>query len=163
MGDSALILDSLAISLTRRCSVLPTDLLPNRTDQEGTIGTKLCRRGTLEEVIKFLVRQVLNSDFLIDVIPDDGDGDVRVHKENASVMGTFTCKSQYLIHRTVYELVSVLLDAKMHLSTRVRHLFYGRRIVLQDELRTSRQAHSETASQYAFRLCLPMSVSSNAE
>jgi hypothetical protein len=31
------------------------------------------------------------------------------------------CKSQYLIHLTVYELVSVLLDAKMHLSTRVRH------------------------------------------
>ena len=73
------------------------------------------------------------------------------------------CKSQYLIHLTVYELVSVLLDAKMHLSTRVRHLFYGRRIVLQDELRASRQAQSETASRYAFRLCLPMSVSSNAE
>jgi len=52
----------------------------NRTDQKGAIGPKLCRRGTLEEVLQFIVRQVFDGDLLVDVIPNNGDVDVSAHK-----------------------------------------------------------------------------------
>jgi len=49
-------------------------------DEERAIGSKLCRSGMLEKALQSIVRQVLNWDLLVDVIPNNGDVDVSEHK-----------------------------------------------------------------------------------